>query len=66
MFNLVPMLANVIQSLVVSKAQDLAEEHVMSAINEHLPEDAQKVLDEAIKSAPETGAATDLKSLLKL
>ena len=46
------MLFNVISSLVVDKATDLATEHVESKIDDLLPEDAKKELDKAIKSDP--------------
>ena len=46
------LLFNVISSLVVDKATDLATEHVENMIDDLLPEDAKKELDKAIKSDP--------------
>ena len=46
------LLFNVISSLVVDKATDLATEHVESMIDDLLPEDAKKELDKAIKADP--------------
>ena len=46
------LLFNVISSLVVDKATDLAIEHVESMIDDLLPESAKKELDKAIKSDP--------------
>ena len=43
------LLFNVISSLVIDKATDLATEHVESMIDDLLPKDAQKELDKAIK-----------------
>ena len=43
------MLFNVISSLVVDKATDLATEHVESMIDDLLPESAKKELDKAVK-----------------
>ena len=50
---MLPMLLfNVVSSLVVDKAQDLAKEHVEKMIDEILPDDAKEELDELIKSDP--------------
>ena len=46
------MLFNVISSLVIDKATDLATEHVESMIDDLLPEAAKKELDKAIKDDP--------------
>ena len=50
---MLPMLLfNVVSSLVVDKAQDLAKEHVESMIDDLLPESAKKELDKAVKDDP--------------
>ena len=46
------LLFNVISSLVVYKATDLATEHVESMIDDLLPDSAKKELDKAIKADP--------------
>ena len=46
------LLFNVISSLVVDKATDLATEHVESMIDDLLPESAKEELDKAIKGDP--------------
>ena len=46
------LLFNVISSLVVDKATDLAMEHVESMIDDLLPTSAKKELDKAIKDDP--------------
>ena len=46
------LLFNVISSLVVDKATNLAIEHVESMIDDLLPESAKKELDKVIKSDP--------------
>ena len=46
------LLFNVISSLVVDKATDLATEHVESMIDDLLPDSAKKELDKAIKADP--------------
>ena len=46
------LLFNVISSLVVDKATDLATEHVESMIDDLLPDDAKKELDKFIKEDP--------------
>ena len=52
MLPLAGLLFNVISSLVVDKATDLATEHVESMIDDLLPESAKKELDKAIKEDP--------------
>ena len=46
------LLFNVISSLVIDKATDLATEHVESMIDDLLPASAKKELDKAIKADP--------------
>ena len=46
------LLFNVISSLVIDKATDLATEHVESMIDDLLPEAAKKELDKVIKADP--------------
>ena len=46
------LLFNVISSLVVDKATDLATEHVERMIDDLLPDSAKKELDKAIKADP--------------
>ena len=46
------LLFNVISSLVVDKATDLATEHVESMIDDLLPDSAKEELDKAIKEDP--------------
>ena len=46
------LLFNVISSLVVDKATDLATEHVENMIDDLLPESAKKELDKVIKDDP--------------
>ena len=46
------LLFNVISSLVIDKATDLATEHVESMIEDLLPDDAKKELDKFIKEDP--------------
>ena len=46
------LLFNVISSLVVDKATDLATEHVESMIDDLLPASAKKELDKVIKEDP--------------
>ncbi len=46
------LLFNVISSLVIDKATDLATEHVENMIDDLLPEDAKKELDKVIKDDP--------------
>ena len=57
------LLFNVISSLVVDKATDLATEHVENMIDDLLPEDAKKELDKAIKADP-THEFTNAKDAL--
>jgi|TARA_B100001996_G_scaffold362500_1_gene330065 hypothetical protein len=50
---MLPMLLfNVVSSLVVDKAQNLAKEHVEKMIDDIFPDDAKEELDEIIKSDP--------------
>ena len=46
------LLFNVISSLVIDKATDLATEHVESMIDDLLPDSAKKELDKVIKDDP--------------
>lgn len=46
------LLFNVVSSLVVDKAQNLAKEHVEKMIDDIFPDDAKEELDEIIKSDP--------------
>ena len=46
------LLFNVISSLIIDKAQNLATEHVENMIDDILPKDAKKELDKAIKEDP--------------
>ena len=46
------LLFNVISSLVVDKATDLATEHVESMIDDLLPDKAKKELDKIVKADP--------------
>ena len=46
------LLFNVISSLVIDKATDLATEHVENMIDDLLPVDAKKELDKIIKDDP--------------
>ena len=57
------LLFNVISSLVVDKATDLATEHVEGMIDDLLPESAKKELDKAIKADP-THSHTNAKDAL--
>jgi demethoxyubiquinone hydroxylase (CLK1/Coq7/Cat5 family) len=65
MFSLVPMLLSAIQGMVVDKAQSLATEHVEQAIKDHLPEEAQELLNKAIEEDP-SHSAKNLQDFLKL
>ena len=58
------LLFNVISSLVVDKATDLATEHVESMIDDLLPDAAKKELDKVIKDDP-THAFKTAKDALK-
>ena len=49
MLPLAGLLFNVISSLVVDKATDLATEHVENMLDDILPDDAKKELDKIIK-----------------
>ena len=52
MLPLAGLLFNVISSLVVDKATDLATEHVENMLEDMLPDDAKKELDKFIKEDP--------------
>ena len=52
MLPLAGLLFNVISSLVVDKATDLATEHVENMLEDILPDDAKKELDKIIKDDP--------------
>ena len=58
------LLFNVISSLVVDKATDLATEHVESMIDDLLPESAKKELDKVIKEDPSHHTFTNAKDAL--
>ena len=47
------LLINVIQSLVVDKAQDLAVEHVQKAIDDNLSDNQKKLLDAVVEELPD-------------
>jgi hypothetical protein len=47
------LLFNVISSLVIDKATDLAKEHVEDMIDSILPDDMKDELDELVKSDPD-------------
>ena len=47
------LLINVIQSLVVDKAQNLAVEHVKKAINDNLSDNQKKLLDAVVEEMPD-------------
>jgi|TARA_B100000809_G_scaffold166458_1_gene163722 hypothetical protein len=47
------LLFNVISSLVIDKATDLAKDHVEQMITDLLPDDAKAELDELIKADPD-------------
>ena len=63
MLPLAGLLFNVISSLVIDKATDLATEHVESMIDDLLPESAKKELDKFIKDDP-THTFTNAKDAL--
>ena len=58
------LLFNVISSLVVDKATDLATEHVESMIDHLLPSSAKKELDKAIKEDPAHQFTTAKEALM--
>ena len=58
------LLFNVISSLVVDKATDLATEHVESMIDDLLPSSAKKELDKAIKEDPAHQFTTAKEALM--
>jgi hypothetical protein len=47
------LLLNVVQSLVLDKAQSLAKEHVADAIERNLDEDQKKMLDDVVDMMPD-------------
>jgi len=47
------LLINVIQSLVVDKAQSLAVEHVQRAIDDNLSDNQKKMLDCVVEEMPD-------------
>ena len=47
------LLINVIQSLVVDKAQNLAVEHVQKAIDDNLSDDQKVALDAVVDAMPD-------------
>ena len=58
------LLFNVISSLVVDRATDLATEHVESMIDDLLPASAKKELDKAIKEDPAHQFTTAKEALM--
>ena len=58
------LLFNVISSLVVDKATDLATEHVESMIDDLLPDSAKKELDKIIKEDPSHQFETAKEALI--
>jgi hypothetical protein len=47
------LLINIIQSLVVDKAQDLAVEHVQKAIDDNLSDNQKVLLDAVVEEMPD-------------
>ena len=47
------LLLNIIQSLVVDKAQSLAKEHVAKVMEDNLSEDQLKMIDAVVDEMPE-------------
>ena len=47
------LLINILQSLVVDKAQDLAMQHVQKAIDDNLNDTQKKMLDYVVEEMPE-------------
>ena len=47
------LLLNVVQSLIVDKAQSLGKEHVADAIERNLDEDQKKMLDDVVDMMPD-------------
>ena len=58
------LLLNVIKGLIVDKAQDLAVEHVKSAIGSILSEDDMKELDKVVDKMEDNGF-TNVSDFLK-
>ena len=49
------LLLNMIKSLVIDKAQSLAQEHVQEAIDNNLSDDQKHVLDAVVDAMPDNG-----------
>jgi hypothetical protein len=47
------LLINILQSLVVDKAQDLAMQHVQKAIDDNLHDTQKKMLDYVVEEMPD-------------
>jgi|TARA_R110000744_G_scaffold249237_1_gene365517 hypothetical protein len=47
------LLINILQSLVVDKAQDLAMQHVQKAIDDNLNDTQKKMLDYVVEEMPD-------------
>ena len=47
------LLINILQSLVVNKAQDLAMQHVQKAIDDNLNDTQKKMLDYVVEEMPD-------------
>ncbi len=60
---MVAVLANVLQTLVISTAQNLVAQQVMEAIDNNMGEDEKKALDTAVNLMTEN-KATNLQELL--
>ena len=60
---MVAVLANVLQTLVISPAQNLVAQQVMEAIDNNMGEDEKKALDTAVNLMTEN-KATNLQELL--
>ena len=58
------LLFNVISSLVIDKATDLATEHVESMIDDLLPDNAKKELDKIVKEDPSHQFETAKEALI--
>jgi len=58
------LLFNVVSSLVMDKAQDLAAEHVEGMIDDLLPDEAKAELDELVKSDPSHSHETAKDALM--
>jgi len=60
---MVAVLANVLQTLVISTAQNLVAQQVMEAIDNNMGEDEKKALDTAVNLMTEN-KATNIQELL--